>query len=123
MTHATATIRFASGLDVYSLTDWLNRTDRFRGCADVCARPPGIGEMGSSADVVTVTVGSRGVLALLVGTLYDWVVLQRDAGSLTLKITRPDGTSLEVEVDRVQDRAKLIGYARRLLEPDDDGGA
>ncbi len=78
--------------------------------------------MGTIADVVAVAVGSSGVAAILIGKVYDWIVLRRDAGSLTVKVVRSDGTSVEITVDRAQDRAELIESARRLLEPDDDPG-
>lgn len=117
-----ATAHIAAAPDPYALSAWLNGTRELRGLARVASRTPDEGQMGTIADVVAVAVGSSGVAAILIGKVYDWIVLRRDAGSLTVKIVRSDGTSVEITVDRAQDRAELIESARRLLEPDDDPG-
>ena len=116
---ATATVRLGGGPEAYSLSEWLNRTDRFRGGAEVTSRSPAEGEMGSIADVVTVAIGSSGVLAVLIGKVHDWIVLRHDAGSLKVTYTRSDGTALEIEVDRAQNRTELLERVRRIIESGD----
>jgi len=75
--------------------------------------------MGSIADVVTVAIGSSGVLAVLIGKVHDWIVLRHDAGSLKVTYTRSDGTALEIEVDRAQNRTELLERVRRIIESGD----
>lgn len=117
-----ATVQLIGLLDPFALVAWLNDTRELRG-AEVRSRPPEAGEMGSVADVVAVALGGSGVAVVLIAKVYDWILLQRDAGSMTIKIVRPDGSSVEISVDRAQDRATLIDRAQRLLDPGDDRGA
>jgi len=114
---AQATIRLAGESDANALSEWLNRAGHFRGLVDVTSLPPGRGETGAIADVVTVGIASGGMLALLVSKIYDWIATRPDAGSLKVIYMRPSGSSQEIKVDRAQDRAVLIDRVRRCAEP------
>jgi Effector Associated Constant Component 1 len=111
---AQATIQLTDESDAHALSAWLNRAGHFRGLVDVSARPSGPGESPPIVDVVIVGVG-RGMLALLVTKIYDWIVLQ--CGQRVTAIYTPaGGRPLTIEVDRADDRARLIDRVRRIVE-------
>ena len=101
--------------DAHALSAWFNRAGHFRGLVDVSTCADGRAGSTSMVDVVIVLVDSR-MLALLVSKIYDWIAVQRGARSVTATYTRSGGTPLEIEVDRSDDRSRLIDRVRRLVE-------
>jgi hypothetical protein len=72
--------------------------------------------MGSLTDALIVAAGSGGAITALAGVLVSW--LRHRTSDLTVKITRPDGTTFEVVGSRVRglDGAHLGAEIGRLAE-------
>jgi Effector Associated Constant Component 1 len=70
------------------------------GPVDLRRADPKPGEMGSLSDALVVAAGSGGAITALAGALVSW--LHHRTTDVTVKITRPDGTALEVEGRRVR---------------------
>jgi hypothetical protein len=70
------------------------------GPVDLRQADPKPGEMGSLSDALVVAAGSGGAITALAGALVSW--LHHRTTDVTVKITRPDGTALEVEGKRVR---------------------
>lgn len=82
------------GVVVSSLADWLRREDGLHGRVRLAPEPPEPGEMGSTLDVVSVAVGSGGLLTVLASSLQVWLEQRRKPTTLT--VTRPDGTKVKL---------------------------
>jgi hypothetical protein len=70
------------------------------GPADLLQADPKSGEMGSLTDALVVAAGSGGAITAIAGALVSW--LRHRTTDLTIKITRPDGSALEVDGKRVR---------------------
>jgi len=70
------------------------------GPVDLQQADPKPGEMGSLTDAVVVAAGSGGAITAIAGALVSW--LRHRTTDLTIKITRPDGSALEVDGKRVR---------------------
>jgi hypothetical protein len=70
------------------------------GPADLRQADPQPGEMGSLTDALVVAAGSGGAITAIAGALVSW--LRHRTTDLTIKITRPDGSALEVDGRRVR---------------------
>lgn len=70
------------------------------GPADLQQADPKPGEMGSLTDALVVAAGSGGAITAIAGALVSW--LRHRTTDLTIKITRPDGSALEVDGKRVR---------------------
>jgi hypothetical protein len=91
--------------DLESLDDWLRGESELAGRVKLAGPPPRKGELGALSDVLIVAVGSGGALtvvgAALAGALKAWLSQPRRS-DMTLKIHRPDGTSVEITARRVR---------------------
>jgi cysteine synthase len=70
------------------------------GPVDLQQADPKPGEMGSLTDALVVAAGSGGAITAIAGALVSW--LRHRTTDLTIKITRPDGSALEVDGKRVR---------------------
>ncbi|GIM89918.1 hypothetical protein Ato02nite_017110 [Paractinoplanes toevensis] len=70
------------------------------GPVDFRQADPKPGEMGSLTDALVVAAGSGGAITALAGALISW--LRHRTTDLTIKITMPDGRTLEVDGNRVR---------------------
>lgn len=70
------------------------------GPVDLQLADPKPGEMGSLTDALVVAAGSGGAITAIAGALVSW--LRHRTTDLTIKITRPDGSALEVDGKRVR---------------------
>ncbi|WP_239336177.1 hypothetical protein [Frankia sp. CiP3] len=106
---------------VAPLGTWLGRERELRGRvrrAPAAAPPPAV--MGTATDLLTVVLEPGGVATVLAAALVAWV--QRRAGSQTVTVTRPDGTTLTVAAEHVRglDARQVSELAQQLarsLEP------
>ena len=91
------------------------------GPVDLRQADPEPGEMGSLSDALVVAAGSGGAITALAGALVSW--LRHRTTDVTVKITRPDGGSLEVDGKRVRGvdaqelSAMIEDLAARLGDP------
>jgi len=70
------------------------------GPVDLQQADPKPGELGSLTDALVVAAGSGGAITAIAGALVSW--LRHRTTDLTIKITRPDGSALEVDGKRVR---------------------
>ncbi len=56
--------------------------------------------MGSLTDALVVAAGSGGAVTALAGVLVSWI--RHRTSDLTVKVTRPDGSSVEVDGKRIR---------------------
>ncbi|MGC4750659.1 effector-associated constant component EACC1 [Micromonospora sp. DT201] len=107
-----------------SLASWLRNEDRLRGKVTAApaagsTAPPE--EMSAGAtDVLLVAVGSDGAVMVLVQAIAGWLTHRRE--DVTVKLTRPDGWSAELDVRRARDMDQvtaLIEAAVRATTPEE----
>jgi hypothetical protein len=79
--------------EVRSLREWLVAEDALRGRIRLVASPPEPGALGSAVEILTVALGPSGVATALASVVISW--LRRRTGAVSVKVTRPDGTSFE----------------------------
>ncbi|MEV7601332.1 hypothetical protein AB0O91_28595 [Kitasatospora sp. NPDC089797] len=85
--------------DLRSLRQWLVEDDRLRGRVRLAEAPPAPGTLGALLDTLTVTLGPGGVATAVASVLISWVRRQR--GNVSVKVTRPDGTTAEFSATHV----------------------
>ncbi|HEU4348056.1 MAG TPA: hypothetical protein VFR35_09730 [Actinoplanes sp.] len=100
--------------DLRSLRRWMIDVSDLRGPFDLRQSDPEPGELGSVTDALVVAAGSGGAITALAGVLISW--LRHRTADLTVKVTRPDGSTLEVSGTRVRglDGAALGAEIERL---------
>lgn len=85
--------------DMYALSDWLQRSDEFRGRVRTLPRQPGPHEMGSAVEILSVALGSGGAGAVLASSLVTWLQTRRVRISVEV-VEDEAGTALKkLEVD------------------------
>lgn len=77
-----------------TLYEWLRREDELRGRVGLERSPSRPGEMGDIANIITVAVGSGGLVSVFIGSLSTWLTHRRQ--ETTVKVTFSDGRSIEV---------------------------
>ncbi|WP_063832353.1 effector-associated constant component EACC1 [Streptomyces novaecaesareae] len=105
--------------ELRSLRTWLTDVDELRGRVTSVESPPVPGTLGPVLDALAVALGPGGVATALATAVISWIRQRR--GEVTLKISRPDGASVEISGKRVQgldDRTirALLADAIRILE-------
>ncbi|MDH6579121.1 hypothetical protein [Kitasatospora sp. MAP5-34] len=85
--------------DVRSLRQWLVAEDELRGRVVLAETPPPPGALGAVVDALTVALGPGGVATAIASVLISWIRRQR--GSVSVKVTRPDGTVTELSATHV----------------------
>ncbi len=86
--------------ELRSLRRWMLDVRGLSGPVDLQQADPQPGEMGSLTDALIVAAGSGGAITAIAGALVSW--LRHRTTDLTIKITRPDGSALEVDGKRVR---------------------
>jgi hypothetical protein len=95
-----------TGDDAIHLCESLNWDSELRGRARLAPAAAPEGTLGADLTQVFVTLESGGMATAFASVLIAWI--KRRAGSVTAKVTRPDGTTFELTAERV-----------RGLNPDD----
>ncbi len=87
---------------------------RLRGTVHLAPAPPQPGALGSVLHELAVTLGSDAAAMAFASIAITW--LKRRVGSVRLKISRPDGTSIEMSAEHVRglDEAGLRAQVAQL---------
>ncbi|MFJ4704000.1 hypothetical protein ACIP6I_03930 [Streptomyces anulatus] len=102
---------------VIALRDWLASEDALRGRVQIQRRPPLPGHMGSTMELLTVSLGSGGILAVLIQSVCTWLASR--GTDIKIAITAEDGRRIEVDVQRAADpQALLREIAEQFPAPD-----
>ncbi|MEU7907356.1 hypothetical protein [Actinoplanes sp. NPDC049118] len=78
----------------------LSADDGLRGAVRLVNRPPAAGQMGGIVELIAVTLGPGAAAAVLVEGVFAW--MRSATSEVTVRITRPDGSELEVQAARVR---------------------
>lgn len=108
--------------ELRSLRQRLAAEEELRGRVRLEEPRPEPGTLGAVTDTLTVALGPGGVAAVFAGTLIAWI--RHRTSDARYKLTRPDGTVMEVEAQRVRDldAAGVRALAEQLARSFDDGG-
>ncbi|WLQ37978.1 hypothetical protein P8A18_33055 [Streptomyces castrisilvae] len=82
------------------LAAWLDEEDTLRGHVRREASPVPEGALGGDLQQLVVGLASGGVATAAASVIVAW--LRRRTGSVSVRVTRPDGFELEVNADRVR---------------------
>ncbi|MFH8342598.1 hypothetical protein [Streptomyces sp. AM6-12] len=98
------------------LARWLDEEDGLRGCVRREVGPVPEGALGGELEHLVVTLGSGGVATAMASVLVAW--LRRRTGSVTVRLSRRDGSRIELRADRVRalDAAQLRAQVAQLAE-------
>ncbi|WP_330294199.1 effector-associated constant component EACC1 [Streptomyces sp. NBC_00503] len=87
------------GEQLRSLRDWLADSQELRGRVDAVERPPETGTLGPVLDALSVALGPAGAVSAFATGLIAWLRTRR--GDVHIKVTLPDGSSLDLAAKRV----------------------
>ncbi|WBC14882.1 hypothetical protein O7600_28040 [Micromonospora sp. WMMA1998] len=94
--------------ELRSLQHWLRAEGELRGRVDAVERPPVPGTLGSLIEALVLILAPGGVATVVAGSLLSW--LRERRSDVTVKLTRSDGSSVELSATRVR---SLDGVALR----------
>ncbi|MFI9629393.1 hypothetical protein [Streptomyces sp. NPDC052042] len=97
--------------ELRSLYEWLFTEEELRGRVRLVQSPPPPGALGSVPEMLTVALAPGGVSAVLASAAIAW--MRHRTGEVVCKLTRPDGTSVEVSAQRV--RGSDVAEVRELV--------
>lgn len=101
-----------SGDKLRSLRSWLVAEDELRGRVRFVTPPPQRGMLGSVVETLALSIGPGGAATVLASALITWI--RRQKSNVKLKVSRPDGTSVEIAAEHVS----LTGDEVRQLTND-----
>ncbi|WP_457030806.1 effector-associated constant component EACC1 [Kitasatospora sp. P5_F3] len=93
--------------ELQELDEWLNGEPELRGRLKPRAAQPGPGELGAPFDVLIAAIGSGGAISVLAGSLHGFLTRPRGA-DVRISVSSPDGRSVELEAQRVEDVEVLL---------------
>ncbi|MEV6838268.1 hypothetical protein AB0N17_27780 [Streptomyces sp. NPDC051133] len=102
-----------------SLAKWLNDDEDLSGSTRLRMVPPAPGEQGGVADAAEVLSAVGPLLDALVGGLAVWVTERARSRRVSFKVTRPDGTRIELSAGTAQEAAAVQQQMRQFLYPGD----
>lgn len=85
--------------ELYSLFDWLQRNDEFRGRIKPLSQGSAPQDMGGTIEVLSVVLGSGGAGAVLVSSLSTWLQTRRARISVEVVMDESGDTVRKLEVD------------------------
>lgn len=100
-----------------SLAKWLNDDEDLSGSARLRMVPPAPGEQGGVADAAEVLSAAGPMLDALIGGLAVWVTERVRSRRVSFKVTRPDGTQIELSAGNAQEAAAVQQQMRQFLYP------
>ncbi len=112
-----------SGADgLRSLYEWLAGDDELRGRVRPVQAPPASGTLGPVLSSLVIALGPGGVATATASVLISWI--RHRTGNQAVRITRADGTSLELSVTRVRglDAAGVRGLVAEISQSLLDAG-
>lgn len=86
--------------ELRSLFTWLVREDELRGRVRLVEVGPETGTLGGWPEAVAVALSQGGAVAILASAVVAWI--RHRTSEVTCKLTRPDGTSVELTAARVR---------------------
>ncbi|WP_256074496.1 effector-associated constant component EACC1 [Streptomyces sp. PpalLS-921] len=86
--------------ELRSLYEWLSAEEELRGRVRLVQAPPPPDALGSVPEMLTVALAPGGVSAVLASAAIAW--MRHRTGEVVCKLTKPDGTSVEVSAQRVR---------------------
>jgi hypothetical protein len=86
--------------ELFSLRQWLADEEELRGRVRLLEGSPRPGRLGGLPEAVAILLGPGGAGAVLATSLIAWI--RQRTGDITLRVTRSDGSSLELEARRVR---------------------
>ncbi|MFD7529883.1 hypothetical protein ACFV8E_20190 [Streptomyces sp. NPDC059849] len=95
-----------AGAHVIALRDWLVSEDALRGRVRPYRQPSLPGHMGSTVEVLTVALGSGGVLAVLIQSVCTWLTSR--GTDIKITMSTEGGQRIEVDVKRATDPQALL---------------
>lgn len=87
--------------ELRSLREWLLNEDGLRGRVRLVDGPVVPGTLGSGVEALAVVLAPGGIATAVASVLIAWI--RHRTSDVTLKVTRPDGTSYELSVTDVPD--------------------
>lgn len=100
--------------DLEALTRWFADEPDLRGLVKPAPAVPSQHELGAVTDILMATFGAGGAGAVFAGSLKTFFAQPRGA-KVRLVWTRPDGTKLELDADRVK-RFSVTELTEQMLE-------
>lgn len=100
--------------ELLSLQDWLTREPELRGRVRVVGPAPSAGQLGSAFELLSIAVGTGGLLSVLAASLKTWLARPRRS-DVRITIRTPDQV-VEIDAKRVGDVDMLL---RRALPQKD----
>jgi hypothetical protein len=115
VTLAMAGTDVAGGESATALADWLDADDELRGHVRREAAPVPEGALGAEIAQLVVSLGSSGAVTAMASVIIAW--LRRRTGSVSVHLTRPDGSAVELTAERVRalDAAGVRGQVDQLV--------
>ncbi|MFG2224545.1 hypothetical protein [Streptomyces sp. NPDC048644] len=104
-----------------SLAEWLNDDEELSGAARLRMVPPAPGEQGGLADAAEVLGVVGPVAEALVSCVGVWLVQRARSRRVSLRVSRPDGTRVELSAGSPEDAAAVEAQLRRFLDPGPGG--
>lgn len=92
--------------ELRSLFTWLAKEEELRGRVRLVDAAPELGTLGGWPEAVVVALTQGGAVTVLVSAVVTWIRYR--TSELTCTVTRPDGTSVTLNANRVR-RADLAG--------------
>lgn len=106
--------------ELESLHGWLSNRPELRGTVALAQAVRNPEEMGWLSDVVTVAAGNGGAVTALAGSLATWLISRRS--HIKIKITGPNGRSIEVDVKQAKgNQADVEAMLREVLDEHEGG--
>ena len=90
--------------DLEVLTRWLADEPELRGMIEPREAVPRPGELGALADVLVAALGGGGAISVLTGSLKTFLTQPRGQ-HVQITVTKPDGTIVELNADRVRTKS------------------
>lgn len=91
----------AAGEELRDLFRSLRGEEELRGWVQLVEAKPEPGTLGGWPESVVVTLTQSGAVTILASAVITWIRCR--TGKMTFTITRPDGTSVQLDLDRVRD--------------------
>jgi Effector Associated Constant Component 1 len=86
--------------DATDLYTWLSRDGELRGHVRLAPAAVPEGALGADLTQLVVTLESGGMATAFASVLVAWI--KRRAGTVSMKVTRPDGAEFELTAERVR---------------------
>jgi hypothetical protein len=108
-------VKLAADADTADLAAWLEADDELRG--HVRREPAAVpdGALGTTIAQLALSLGSGSAVTAMASVVIAW--LRRRTGSVAVRLTRPDGSTVELQAERVRalDAAGLRAQVEQVV--------